>query len=268
VIEIAALRAQLCSQFCDGFRIAAVPDGLSIAAPFEDNSGDSITFFLIEEEDGFRFADDGDYLPRLHASGIDIATGTRRKMLDAILGEADAHLDEDSLEVRSELFRANGNTGIAEKSVKFLSSLIRLRDVALLTRDAIESTFREDVAIAIRRQIGTHANLNFNESIAADLSEFPCDMVVRPKTGTGIAAAVYLATSTERLNEALLLHLEAERKKREDFAVIAMIEEPEMHSISRKKFQRAHNRGLSVSFFRGDEDEAVRRIQKAMRLVV
>ncbi len=268
MIEIAALKTQLCSQFCDGFRIASVPDGLLIAAPFEDNSGDPITFFLLEEDGGFRLADDGEYLPRLYASGIDIKTGTRRKMLDAILGEARAHLDEDSLEVRSEFFLATGNAGIAAQSVKFLSSLIRLRDVSLLTRDAIESTFREDVAAAIRRQMGTHANLNFNESITADLSEFPCDMVVRPKNENGVPAAVYLATSTERLNEALLLHLEAERKKRTDFAVIAMIEDPEMTAISRKKFQRAQNRGLSVSIFRGDEDEAVGRIQKAMRLAV
>ena len=54
--------------------------------------------------------------------------------------------------------------------------------------------------------------------------------------------------------------------KRDDFAVIALIEEPFLHSIARKKFQRAQNRSLSMPIFRGDEDAAMRFIAREMKL--
>lgn len=235
---------------------------MAISAPFSDSSGDPITFFAVEESDGIRFVDDGGYLAHLHASGIDLKTGTRRRLLDAILADASAYLDEDTLEIRSEIVSPEV---IAKRAVGFLSSLIRVRDLAHLTRGNVESTFREDVIAAINLHMGGVANLNLNEPVVPDLSEFPPDFVVRPKNELLLPAAVYLATSNDRLNEALLLHQEAEIKKRSDFVVLAMIENLDLKDISRKKFQRAQNRGLPITIFRGDEHQAVSRIEKAMR---
>jgi hypothetical protein len=59
------------------------------------------------------------------------------------------------------------------------------------------------------------------------------------------------------LNEALLLQLDAQLLKRNDFAVVTLIEEPEMKMISRRRFQRAQNRALAVPILRGDEEAAI-----------
>ena len=78
--------------------------------------------------------------------------------------------------------------------------------------------------------------------------------------------AVYFVTTTDKLNEAFLLKMESERLHRDDFEVIALMEEPEMRLISRKKFQRAQNRALAMPIFREDEDGAMNYIRRRLGL--
>jgi hypothetical protein len=85
----------------------------------------------------------------------------------------------------------------------------------------------------------------------------------QPKARPG---AIYLVTSNDKLNEALLALQEAQIKNRSDFAIMALIEEPDMRLISRRKFQRAQNRSLPMPIFRGDEDAAMAKIAKELNL--
>lgn len=55
-------------------------------------------------------------------------------------------------------------------------------------------------------------------------------------------------------------------KKRMDFSVIALIEEPDMRLISRRKFQRAQNRDISMPIFRGDEEAALDAIERKLAI--
>ena len=66
--------------------------------------------------------------------------------------------------------------------------------------------------------------------------------------------------------EALLLQMDAAMKQRADFSVIALIEEPDMRLISRRKFQRAGNRDLAISIFRGDEEAALDQIERKLEI--
>ena len=153
----------------------------------------------------------------------------------------------------------------------FLSSLIRVRDLELLTREIVRSTFRDDATAAIISRFGDVANINEDLPIDRDFGEFPADLVIIPKGDAPAAArpaAVYFVTVNDKLNEALLLQTEAQLKRRSDFEVIAMIEEPEMRAISRKKFQRAQNRSLVMPIFRGDEDAAMNMIGQRLKLIV
>ncbi|TAN58248.1 MAG: hypothetical protein EPN20_16590 [Magnetospirillum sp.] len=114
------------------------------------------------------------------------------------------------------------------------------------------------------------ANINENAAIDRDFSEFPADLIVRPKTAdsTGSPGAIYLVNTNDKLNEALLLQMEAQYLNRPDFKVIALLEEPGMKVISPRKFQRAQNRSLAMPIFRGDEDAAMTMIGRKLRLVV
>ena len=262
------LKRQLCNLFCGSIDVRAVPSGLAISSAFEDHSGDPISFYLSPADDGFRIEDDGAYLSQLIAKDIPIDQGPRGQLLDAILGQAHAFWDRETLEIRSEIF---AEKEISRRVVDFLSSLIRIRDLELLTRDVVRSTFRADATAAIQTRYGRIANLTEDAPIDRDFSEFPADMVLVPKqdaSPTARPGAIYFVSRDDKLNEALLLQMEAQRLSRtSEFEVVALIEEPEMKLISHRKFQRAQNRSLAMPIFRGDEDAAMNMIGRRLGLI-
>jgi hypothetical protein len=266
IMEPETLKRQLCSTFCGAIDVRPVASGLAISSAFQDQSGDAISFFLTHSDDGYQIEDDGDYLAHLIAKDIPIDQGTRGQLLDAILNQADAFWDRETYEIRTAPF---SEEDISQRVVGFLSSLIRVRDLELLTRDVVRSTFKEDATAAITCRFSKVANINENDVIDRDFSEFPADLIVRPKAAESPASpgVIYLVNANDKLNEALLLQMEAQHLNRRDFEVIALLEEPVMKVISPRKFQRAQNRSLAMPIFRGDEDAAMTMIARKLRLV-
>ena len=260
-----AFSRELCSTFCGAIDVRAVPSGFAVSSAFEDSSGDRITFYLTESEEGFQIEDDGDYLAHLIARDIPIHEGTRGQLLDAILAQGRAYWDRETFEIKSGIFPAND---LSKRTIEFLSSLIRVRDLELVTREVVRSTFREDVVSALTRRFGSAVHISEHAVVANDFAEFPADIVVQPgATAPGArAGAIYLVNSNDKLNEALLAFQDAQIQERQDFSVVAMIEEPDMKVISRKRFQRAQNRSLPMPIFRGDEEAAMSRIARELRL--
>jgi hypothetical protein len=262
-----ALKKQLCNIFCGSIDVRPVPSGFAISSAFEDQSGDPISFYLSVSDDGFRIEDDGAYLSHLIAKDVPIDEGPRGQLLDAILNQAHAYWDRETLEIRSETFP---ESEVSRRVVDFLSALIRVRDLELLTREVVRSTFRDDATKALQNRFGPMADFDEDASVDRDFADFPADMVVRPKVTAAPSArpaAIYFINTSDKLNEALLLRTEALLLQRSDFEIIALIEEPDMKMISRRKFQRAQNRSLSMPIFRGDEDAAMNMIGRKLQLV-
>lgn len=261
---ITDLSDKLCKAFCGGISVNPVASGYAISSPFEDASGDRISFYLAPSYDGYTIEDDGSYLAHLVAKDIPITEGTRGQLLDAILQQGKAYWDKETYEIKTSSFP---ESDVTQRVVDFLSSMIRVRDLELITREVVRSTFREDATSALAKRLGNLVTLNENEAINSRLAEFPADLVLRPRaTVGGTAAALYFVNSNEKLGEALLLQMEAQNKKILDFKVVALIEEPDFKSIGRKKFQRAQNRDIAMPIFRGDEDAAVEMVGRAMGL--
>ncbi|WLA58520.1 DUF1828 domain-containing protein [Bradyrhizobium diazoefficiens] len=259
------LSEKLCKAFCSGISVNPVASGYAISSVFEDDSGDRISFYLSPSLDGYRIEDDGSYLAHLVAKDVPINEGTRGQLLDAILSKANAYWDKETYEIKTSSFP---ESDVAQRVIEFLSSMIRVRDLELLTREVVRSTFREDAVAALSSRLGNLATLEENEPVNRQFSEYPADLVIRPRaTVPGMPAAIYFANSNDKLNEALLLQMEAQAKRVSDFKVIALIEEPDLKLISRKKFQRAQNRALSMPIFRGDEEAAVDMIGRSMGLL-
>jgi Domain of unknown function DUF1828 len=259
------LKKLLCEQFCSGISVTPVSAGYAIGTAFSDRSGDSIGFYISETDDGFKIEDDGDYLSTLIALGIPIDQGTRGHLLDSILSDSGAFWNRETYEISTNSFP---ESEISSKSIDFISSLIRVRDLELLTRDVIRSTFRDDATNAIMRAFQESASFEENVAASAAFSEFPADLIVRPNSSDGITGSVYFVNSNDKLNEALLLQMEMQADNDNSRnKVIALIEEPEMRLISRKKFQRAQNRSLLMPIFRGDEDAAMKKIARELHLL-
>lgn len=259
------LSKALCQAFCGSVEVRPVPDGYAISSAFQDSSGDRISFYLTQSEDGFRVEDDGDYLAHLIAQDVPINEGTRGQLLDAILHQSQAFWDRETFEIRSSPFPPEQ---VARRSIDFLSALIRVRDLELVTRDVVRSTFREDVLSAMHARFGNTVVVRENAAVANDLAEFPADIVIEPvaQDPTARAGAIYLVNSNDKLNEALLAHQEVQLQGRNDVAILALLEEPDLRVISRRRFQRAQNRSLPMPIFRGDEDAAMTRIARELRM--
>lgn len=256
------LKNALCATFCSAFEVHAVSTGYAVSSIFTDRSGDRIGLYVVAEDDGYRLEDDGEYLSRLVASGIEIDRGQRGQLLDAILESEQAYWDRSTFEIRTSVF---GPAEIALRTGSFLSALIRARDLELITRELVRSTFREDAMNAIVERFEAVASVEEDAPVSKDFAEFPSDAVIRPK-GAGRPGAIYLVSNNEKLDEALLLRQEARIKERTDFAVVALIEEADMRSISRRKFQRAQNRDLTMPIFRGDEEAALDQIERKLEI--
>ncbi|SNT05416.1 protein of unknown function DUF1828 [Sphingomonas laterariae] len=242
-----------------------MPSGYAVSSSFTDGSGDKITFYIVETPDGFVVEDDGDYLASLIARGIHIEAGARGKMLDAILDEARAYWDRETLEIKSEVFPPDQ---LGARAIDFLSSLIRVRDLALITRDRVRSAFRDDFIAAVSGRFDNLIEITENVAPANDLSEFPADIVLRPLGANGRTGAVYLVNTNDKLNEALLAWRELEDHPHNNIALMAVLEESEFKHISRRKFQRAQNRRMPMPIFRGDETGTLDFIGREMKIPI
>lgn len=264
MITAEIIASQLCSTFCASISVNPVPVGFAVSTPFEDQSGDRIGFYIVESGDGYRAEDDGEYLARLIASGIAIDEGQRAHLLDAILEQAGAFWDKDTLEIKSQSF---DQKQIGLHLTEFLSALIRIRDLELITREVVRSTFREDVIAALESRYSDVVSLQEQQSVDKALGEYPVDLIVRPRNGRGKIGALYFANSNAKLAEAELLHMEALMAGRTDLKVMALIEDAEMSAISRRRFQRAQNRSIPMPIWLGDEEAAIKRIGRDLELL-
>lgn len=262
MIKPDALEKALCSTFCSSISVNTVPCGYAVSTAFKDKSGDRLGFYIIKNEDGYNIEDSGDYLARLIASGIDVENGTRKTLLDGILQSGHAYVDVDTFEIKTTSFSEDQ---LAERITNFISSLIRVRDLELLTRDVVRSTFKEDAMSAIRRRFSDIANFDENAPVIPQFSDFPSELNIRPKAG-GRTAAVFFATHSGKLDEAVMLKQEARLAHKSDFSIIAMIETADLQGLSRRKYQRAQNRSIIMPIFRGDEDASLNLISETLGL--
>lgn len=250
----------LSKEFCQDIRVRAVPFGYSVSAPFRDNSGDRLSFFVKEEDDSVVLQDDGFYLSHLVASGIDVEKGQRLQLLDGVLAANNAYWDRETYEIRS---HTAPRSDVGKQSVRFLSALMRVRDLELLSREMVRSTFKEDATNAILEHLGSEFIIEERAAVSPRYEEFPADVVVQRKTSTK-RSGVFLVSGATQFLEAELLHGEIEKNGDSHSASsIALIEDADkFNAIGLRRMQRAINRGLPTPVFRGDEKASLQRIAR------
>jgi Domain of unknown function DUF1828 len=263
-MDIRSLEKSLCSSFCESITVNAIPSGLAVSAFLTDQSNDRIGFYVIEDADGIHLEDDGDYLSRLIAQGVEIDKGSRANFIESVLSRANAYVDPDTYEIKTHSFASDQ---IIKYVPDFLGALFRIRGVEYWTQDRVASTFKEDVYNALLEKLGSAANVSKDEIVDSAFQEFPCDIVLSPKK-EGKKTAVFTVSSNEKLTEALALKLETIVKGRDDIVVAAVIEAFPSPHISFRKYQRAVNRSVAFSIYQGEEDAAINRIIEASSIKI
>ncbi len=250
------MKDDICRAFCDEIRLKDVPIGLAVSTAFRRADGDAIGFYVVKNklEPGFaHLEDDGTTIPYLEAAGVDFDTQTRQTAFQTILNEYGAQFDENESLIRTQEMP---ETEIPRTAIAFVALLLRLSDFLLLTKERVGSAFREDAIKRIREEIGGRAQIQEDEIVSQNLSEVKPDLIIRAPNKTPVA--VFLAQSSQRVNDAIFLQMAALYETRDPLSVIAMLEADT--SVSNKLRQRAANRLSAVPVYRNDEGQAVRRI--------
>lgn len=250
------MKEQLCKAFCDGVMVREVPSGLAVSTGFAFPDGDAIGFYLSKAgEHGFALRDSGLVYPTLEASGLDLKNPARAEAFTALMREYGVQLDEDDREF--------GIVGVDEAHVagaalRFVSFLLRVGDLLLLSEDRAASTFRHDVERMLREQLDGRAIVSEKTPLSEGLDDFEPDFTIRAEGRRPVG--VFLGVSDARVLEALYMQMRAEHETHEPVAIIALLEREK--AISARVRQQATNRLTAVAHFRGDEAGAIGRIAK------
>lgn len=259
---IDSLRKDLCKTFCADISISEVPSGIAISGRYDDGYGDKIECFIENDSNGWVIIDDGLFIPDLIGRGIDIRSKSRSEFIERVLRPAGAFMDTEDHTLRTEILSEFPSS---VQILDFLLALVRVRDVTFWTRERVKSTFKEDAFDALKLRLGEHFNLERNAPVDSRLKEFPADIVARPKSIMQTkASAIFLASGTETLNEALLLwqSIRGAGLSHNDISVMAMMESGRGLTLGSPKVQRAINRIDAFAVWDSDAEASVERLAR------
>lgn len=240
------LKSMICREFCGGLSVVTVPAGFAVSSDVMMSFGDPINFYLVEVEPGeFAIEDDGDFIATAIATGLYSDAGTRASLLDSMLEEHHAYLDRDTCQMKRDSVPGEAP---ARAALTFMSAMIRARDILLLNRENVASTFADDVRTAIRNDLSDEFEID-DETDADN----PADVLLKSKRTGRRAALIYAANSNEKLMAALLRHQE---RHDDDAPVIAVLSGLK-GGVSTRRFEMAQNRGLLMPFFRSGPKQAI-----------
>jgi hypothetical protein len=250
------VKEQICKAFCNDLSVRQTDSGYAISTPYNDVYGDPIGFYAMLDQDGrYRLVDNGSTVAFLEAAGADLESKTRYDAFHEILSEYRAEYSEERGELAIPFL---AEEELPQASLQFMALLLRLRDLLLITRENVESTFREDIIAALHQRFEGHAEVNPGEPVSPKLSEVIPDVVLRAPNRDPVA--LFLASTDHRVNEAIYLQMVAEHEAHVPVSVIAMLETDS--SVSRMLRQRADNRLDAVPRYRKDERAAIERVAR------
>ena len=261
MIDTGALRDGICKTFCGDLAVKVLPSGIAVTTTFQDAVSDPIACFIERDDAGWYMADDGHFLSDTVARGIDIQTGARKDFLDRILAPVGAWCDLRNLEIRT---HTQQTVPGPDDILRFITALVRARDVTFWSRERIRSTFKDDAYKALAERFAERADLWRSAPVDDTLQEFPADAVLRPRVKNGGLAsttAVFIVQVLDTMNEALMLWMEARAQHRSDIRVAALVEDGTIN-LGSNKAQRAFNRIDATAIYRGDETAAIDRIER------
>ncbi|MGA9582089.1 MAG: DUF1828 domain-containing protein [Allosphingosinicella sp.] len=252
------MKEALCRAFCGDLTLTDVPVGYAVSTTFRRDDGDAVGFYIVRDAvrpGFFRLEDDGTTIPFLEEAGVEFSTEARSEAFAALLESHKIEFNEDEMLLHTQPLR---EADIPASAMRFVSFMLRVNDFLLLTRDKITSTFKEDAAEMLRVRIGDRADIQEGIPVTPAMADNVPDVVVRAAGRRPVA--VFFGSSPQRVYDAVLLQMQALYEAQEDVAVIALLENDGI--ISRELRRRATNRLTALPSFRGDEFEAIHRIER------
>lgn len=251
------MKEELCTAFCEGLEVVAVPIGYAVGTNFKTDMGDNLAFYVCGPDDDGRWylQDDGTTVPFIEASGADLSVSAREDAFQSLLTEYGAGFDVETLELKSGILE---RSEVPAAAMQFVALLLRVQDLALLSTERVHSTWVEEATALLVGAIAGKATIDLKSPLYPDLEEFPADVVLRAENRSPVA--VFFGVSDTKIYEALLLQSYTKYQAKRECEVVVLLEED--GSVTKKARQRADNH-LIVPRFKGGKTDAIGRIVEA-----
>jgi hypothetical protein len=253
------MKDALCKAFCDSLVVREVPAGLSVGTNFRQTNGDRVGFYIVfdkHDQSRARIEDDGQTMPMLEATGVDLLSGPRAEAFLATLKQSRVLHDPEENVLHTDFMPIDQ---LPFTALGFVACLIRMQEFFFLTRENIESTFKNDVIKAIQDHFVERAVVYVEDQADAALPHSRADVVIAPP-GTE-PLAIFIGTSESRALEATVLHSDVLAGLSTPCKVMLVLETSRPKRIPQNTLDRAQTR-FSVPIFKGLREEALARMDR------
>ncbi len=138
-MNVAELQKEFKQKVCE--EIDVEPEGLTrfvIYTPFMFDDGDHFVIVLKRLANRWIFTDEGHTFMHMSYSEIDVSHGTRKSIIDQTL------LNFNVVNESGEFCLDVSNEAFGDGLFSFIQALVKISDIAYLTRERVRSTFFED----------------------------------------------------------------------------------------------------------------------------
>ncbi|WP_424135133.1 DUF1828 domain-containing protein [Roseomonas chloroacetimidivorans] len=255
------MKEELCQAFCCSLTVRDVPAGLAVGTGFRQSNGDAVGFYIVFQDKAktrARIEDDGQTVPMLSASGVDVFNGSRAEIFSSLLNEAQASFDGKECVLHTPYLPVEQ---LPSRALSFVAMLVRMQDLLLLTRERVEETFKEDVLAAVRERFKGRAEILVDAPPTPSLAHFPADIVIKPPAAEPLA--LFVGTSEPKALEAYILWMQVQLQGESASKVMLVLDSAKPPKIKERTLARVMT-SFQTAVFAGQEREAMDAMERAL----
>lgn len=253
------LLKDICNTFCDGLAMREVPMGYAIRTPFKDTAGDAVALYARRSGSGsslIRLEDDGATIATLQEEGFGVDGGPRHTEFLALLAEHNVLYDEGESLLHTEFM---SEERLAPAFLKFMSLMLRVADLRLLSRERVRETFKADIQAFVEETFVGLALVERDAAPSSMLSDYIPDAIVR---APGATLAVYAGSSEVKALEAFVLWQELLRQGVKDILPIVVFETAKPQQIKARTLSRLMNSDVALASMDGGRWDVAQKLRQ------
>ena len=206
------LLKEICGTFCDGLALREIPIGYAIRTPFKGEDGDAVALYLRRDAHSpsqYRLEDDGGTIAYLQEEGFSLENEQRAAEFRRLLAEYGCQFDESAYLIHTDYMDEERAPAFF---LKFMSLMLRVSDLRMLSRERVRDTFKSDLQDFIEQAFAGIAVVERDVAPSPALLDYVADSVV---TAPNVKLAIYAGTTEVKALEALVLWQELVRQRRQ-----------------------------------------------------
>lgn len=236
-----------------------VPMGYVIRTPFKGDDGDALALYLRRDPSNptlYRLEDDGGTVAALQEYGVALDNEQRAAEFNRLLDEHGCLFDEEEYVIHTEYAEEKKTPAMF---LKFMSLMMRVTDLRMLSRDRVRETFKADLQDFIEELFSGTAKVERDASPSSDLKDYVADVVV---SAAETKLAIYAGTTEVKALEALVLWQELARQGIGGIVPVVILETSKPQQIKARTLSRIMNSEVTLASMDGSKWDVSQKLRQ------